>query len=187
VLFRSRNQTTLHELSFRMSSRNGPFLLDPSEQECCVWKAWCHGQSVVTPFYGMFLIFWGATHYPGSMMAKAYLITVGALLPIWSYVSYRLIKRTVPHAKRYLVILGLFLCVLYSGVLFISFQQMANSYNLTATLVAGLSLMETLAFTVVVSVCQAADDSVENSSLILVRETAELHQLTPSFDSGNYV
>lgn len=170
-----------------MSSRNGPFLLDPSEQECCVWKAWCHGQSVVTPFYGMFLIFWGATHYPGSMMAKAYLITVGALLPIWSYVSYRLIKRTVPHAKRYLVILGLFLCVLYSGVLFISFQQMANSYNLTATLVAGLSLMETLAFTVVVSVCQAADDSVENSSLILVRETAELHQLTPSFDSGNYV
>ena len=56
---------------------------------------------------------------------------------------------------------------------------MTNSYNLTATIVAGLSLMETLAFTVVVRVCQADDNSVRDSSnLFLVRETAELDQLT---------
>ncbi len=140
----------------------------------------CHGQSVVTPVFGIFLIFWGITQHPGStFLVNAYLIAVGTLLPIWSYVSYHLIKRTVPNAKRYLVTLGLCLCLLYGGVLIISSQNiMTNSYNLTATIVAGLSLIETLAFTVVVYVCQANDSTttINNpANLFLVRDQPDLH------------
>ena len=50
------------------------------------------------------------------------------------------------------------MCLLHGGVLFLSCRNLrTSSFNLASTIVASLAIMETLAYTVVVWLCQPDD------------------------------